>query len=89
MGGVALDEQPLLLDTVALMFWHADSPRLPSRVRAALMRSLSRPIYVSAVSAFEIATKVRTGKLRVPPAIGRTDHDVRSTTVRLEPLRQR
>ena len=69
MGGVTLDEQPLLLDTVALIFWHADSPRLPSRVRAALLTSLSRPIYVSVVSAFEIATKVRSGKLRVPPAL--------------------
>lgn len=69
MGSVAIGEQPLLLDTAAFIFWHADSPRLPARVRATLLTALTRPIYVSAVSAFEIATKVRIGKLRVPPAL--------------------
>jgi PIN domain nuclease of toxin-antitoxin system len=58
-----------LLDTAAFIFWHADSPRLTKRVRQALLTSLSRPIYVSAVSAFEIATKVRIGKLEVPDAL--------------------
>lgn len=61
--------QPLLLDTVAFIFWHADSPRLSSSARGAMLEALQRPIYVSAASAFEIATKVRLGKLTVPPAI--------------------
>ncbi|MEP6832629.1 MAG: type II toxin-antitoxin system VapC family toxin [Gemmatimonas sp.] len=69
MGSVAVSELPLLLDTAALIFWHADSPRLPAHVRKTLATSLERAIYVSAVSAFEIATKVRIGKLRVPPTL--------------------
>jgi len=60
---------PLLLDTVAFIYWHADSPRLGTRARAALLDAMTRPIFVSAVSAFEISTKVRLGKLHVPAAI--------------------
>ncbi len=66
MGRVVTEFQPLLLDTSALIFWHADSPRLSARARAAMMEALTRPVYVSAISAFEIATKVRIGKLTVP-----------------------
>jgi PIN domain nuclease of toxin-antitoxin system len=66
VGRVATDSQPLLLDTSAFIFWHADSRRLSARARAAMMESLTRPVYVSAISAFEIATKVRIGKLTVP-----------------------
>jgi len=62
-------DQPLLLDTVAFIFWHADSPRLSVSARRALLEAPQRVIYVSAASAFEIATKVRLGKLTVPPAI--------------------
>jgi PIN domain nuclease of toxin-antitoxin system len=62
-------DQPLLLDTVAFIFWHADSPRLSVSARRALLEAPERVIYVSAASAFEIATKVRLGKLTVPPAI--------------------
>ena len=69
MGSVAAGEQPLLLDTVAFIFWHAASPRLSNRARTAMQESLTRPIFVSAVSAFEISTKVRLGKLVVPPAL--------------------
>jgi PIN domain nuclease of toxin-antitoxin system len=61
--------QPLLLDTVAFIFWHADSPRLSALARRALLEAPARPVYVSAASAFEIATKVRLGKLSVPPAM--------------------
>jgi PIN domain nuclease of toxin-antitoxin system len=60
---------PLLLDTVAFIFWHADSPRLPVTVRAALQEAPARAIFVSAATAFEIATKVRLGKLVMPAAI--------------------
>lgn len=61
--------QPLLLDTVAFIFWHADSPRLSTLARAALLEAPQRVVYVSAASAFEIGTKVRLGKLTVPPAM--------------------
>jgi PIN domain nuclease of toxin-antitoxin system len=62
-------DTPLLLDTVTFIFWHADSPRLSPVARQLLLEAPQRPVYVSAASAFEIATKVRLGKLTVPPAI--------------------
>ena len=62
-------DRPLLLDTVAFIFWHADSPRLSPLARRLLLEAPQRAIYVSAASAFEIATKVRLGKLQVPPAL--------------------
>jgi PIN domain nuclease of toxin-antitoxin system len=58
--------RPLLLDTVAFILWHADSPRLSARAKSALLSAPTQPVYVSAASAFEIATKVRLGKLHVP-----------------------
>ena len=68
MGGVA-PESSLVLDTATWLFWHAGSPRLSATARSLLLQSLSRPVYVSVVSAFEIATKVRLGKLTVPAAM--------------------
>ena len=62
-------DTPLLLDTVAFIYWHADSPRLSPVVRRLLLEAPQRPVYVSAASAFEIATKVRLGKLTVPAAM--------------------
>lgn len=62
-------EQPLLIDTAAFLFWHADSRKLSKRARAAMLEALRRPVFVSAVSGFEIATKVRLGKLDVPTAL--------------------
>jgi PIN domain nuclease of toxin-antitoxin system len=62
-------DQPLVLDTVAFIYWHADSPRLSLSARRALLEAPQRAVYVSAASAFEIATKVRLGKLTVPPAM--------------------
>jgi len=62
-------DQPTLLDIVAFIFWHADSPRLSPSARCALLEAPQRVIYVSAASAFEIATKVRLGKLTVPPTM--------------------
>lgn len=52
----------LLLDTHALIWWFLDSPRLSGPARAAI-KAYGDPVHVSAVSAFEIATKVRLGKL--------------------------
>ena len=62
-------DQPLLLDTVAFIFWHADSPRLSLSARRAMLEAPQRAVYVSVASAFEIATKMRLGKLTVPPAM--------------------
>lgn len=64
-----METRPLLVDTAAFIWWHADSPRLSTQARGAMLQSLHRPIYVSAVSAFEISNKMRLGKLRVPPSL--------------------
>ena len=52
----------LLLDTHAFLWWVADSSRLSARVRG-LVAELDNPVFVSAASAWEIATKYRIGKL--------------------------
>jgi PIN domain nuclease of toxin-antitoxin system len=52
----------LLLDTSVLLWWLADSPRLPSAIEA-LVDDPTHVIVVSAASAWEICTKVRVGKL--------------------------
>jgi PIN domain nuclease of toxin-antitoxin system len=52
----------LLLDTHAVLWWITDSPQLSTRARAALT-DFNNEIYVSATSAWEIATKFRIGKL--------------------------
>jgi PIN domain nuclease of toxin-antitoxin system len=52
----------LLLDTHALLWWFLDDARLSARVRTALSDS-SNELLVSSVSAFEITTKHRLGKL--------------------------
>ena len=57
-----------LLDTHALIWW-VDGDK---RITPALRRRLGDPnedVHVSAVSAWEIATKVRLGKLRPPKAL--------------------
>jgi PIN domain nuclease of toxin-antitoxin system len=66
---VTAADQPLLLDTSAFLFWHADSRKLSKRARTAMLDAPERPIFVSAISAFEIATKVRLGKLDVPTSL--------------------
>jgi PIN domain nuclease of toxin-antitoxin system len=52
----------LLLDTHALLWWLVDDPRLSARVRE-LVADDKHQIFVSAASAWEIATKFRLGKL--------------------------
>jgi PIN domain nuclease of toxin-antitoxin system len=52
----------LLLDTHAFLWWLDGDRRLPLRVRA-LIGDQSNPVLVSAASAWEIATKVRLGRL--------------------------
>ncbi len=51
----------LLLDTHTVVWWWADDKRIPAAARAAIA-SPGNMIYVSAVSAWEIATKNRLGK---------------------------
>ena len=52
----------LLLDTHTLLWWLADDSALPSLARKNI-GSRGHTIYVSAASAWEIATKYRIGKL--------------------------
>ena len=53
----------LLLDTHALLWWWTNDARLSVRARAAIADD-SYDIWVSAASAWEIATKHRLGKLQ-------------------------
>lgn len=52
----------LLLDTHALIWWLADDPALGA-VAAEAIGSDQNQVFVSAVSAFEVTTKYRLGKL--------------------------
>lgn len=52
----------LLLDTHALLWWLAGDARLSPRAQAAVADP-AHEVYVSAASAWEIATKHRNGKL--------------------------
>ena len=54
----------LLLDTHALLWWALDDSRL-SRTAYAAIADPSATVHVSTVSAFELATKHRLGKLAV------------------------
>lgn len=52
----------VLLDTHALLWWLEDHPALSKRARS-LISTKENLVFVSAASAWEIATKVRIGKL--------------------------
>ncbi len=52
----------LLLDTHTLLWWLADDPALTQEARQ-VIADMKNILYVSAASAWEIATKVRIGKL--------------------------
>ena len=56
----------LLLDTHALIWWWTDDPQLSARARAAVLDERNE-VFVSAASAWEIATKQRLGKLQGVP----------------------
>jgi len=58
----------LLLDTHTLIWWLAGDVRLPAGAADAIDRQRQR-VFVSAASAWEIATKVRIGKLPGAAAI--------------------
>ena len=57
-----------LLDTHALLWWLADSERLPVPARRTIADE-SNEILVSAASAWEIATKFRLGRLEASGAV--------------------
>ncbi|HYJ80208.1 MAG TPA: type II toxin-antitoxin system VapC family toxin [Longimicrobiaceae bacterium] len=52
----------LLLDTHTFLWWLAGDRRLPGAARSAILE-VGNEVYVSAASAWEVATKVRLGKL--------------------------
>ncbi|HLX86382.1 MAG TPA: type II toxin-antitoxin system VapC family toxin [Terriglobales bacterium] len=52
----------LLLDTHSLLWWYSADPELPASSRKLIAQSDSN-VFVSAASAWEIATKFRSGKL--------------------------
>ena len=58
----------LLLDTHALI-WAAQEPELLSDKARAAIESTDNIVFVSAISAMEIATKYRLGKLEVSPTL--------------------
>jgi len=60
----------LLLDTCAFLWMLDDSPALPPRART-LMSEPANELFLSAVSAWEIAIKVKLGKLTVSTDIAR------------------
>ena len=59
----------LLLDTHALLWWATLHPNLSPKAKSAIGDDASE-VYVSAASAWEIATKVRLGKLEWPEEAG-------------------
>lgn len=58
----------LLLDTHALLWWAEDNQALSGKARRAM--KAAEDVYVSAASAWEIATKVRIGKLSWQAELG-------------------
>jgi PIN domain nuclease of toxin-antitoxin system len=58
----------LLLDTQALLWFLSDDPRLHGSTRE-LIADPTHDVFISAASVWEIAIKIRLGKLAVPPDI--------------------
>jgi PIN domain nuclease of toxin-antitoxin system len=58
----------LLLDTHVLLWWYSDDPALPRSCRKIITQQ-DNNIFVSAASAWEIATKFRLGKLATAPEL--------------------
>lgn len=54
-----------LLDTQIFLWWSLDEPRIPGKVRT-LIADPANHLLLSAASAWEIAIKVRIGKLKLP-----------------------
>ncbi len=75
----------LLLDTHALLWWATDHSPLPAKVKRALF-SEATEVNVSAATAWEIATKVRIGKLVWPADCGTVAGYVRSQNFKSLPV---
>ena len=54
----------LLLDTHVLLWWLAESPKLPKTIKARIAEA--EIVYVSAASVWEMAIKAAIGKLDAP-----------------------
>lgn len=54
----------VLLDTNAFIWWVSDDPRLGRKARA-VIASAANDVYISNLSMFECAIKVRLGKLKI------------------------
>ncbi len=65
----------LLLDTHVLLWWFADDRRLSRRARRALQLSAVE-VFVSAVSAWEMAIKTQAGKLEAGELLDRLPADL-------------
>jgi len=63
------DVLKLLLDTHALLWWSTSDAKLSPKAKKAIA-SEDIDVFVSAASAWEIATKVRIGKLEWPATAG-------------------
>jgi len=74
----------LLLDTHALIWWFLDEPNLSLAARTAIAAA-GDPVYVSAVSAYEISNKVRLGRLPQAAALDAAFEDF-VIAQRFEPL---
>ena len=60
----------LLLDTHALLWWQTDDPRLSQTARHSIARA--DVVWVSAVSAWEVAVKTALGRLRMDEPLSLT-----------------
>lgn len=58
----------LLLDTHALLWWFTDDDRLSAAAKSAIADE-GNEVFVSAASAWEVATKQRLGKLKGVPQV--------------------
>jgi PIN domain nuclease of toxin-antitoxin system len=75
----------LLLDTHALLWWATVDPGLSRKAKKAIANDANE-VFVSAASAWEIATKVRLGKLEWPVAVGSVNAYVLSQGLRPLPV---
>ena len=75
----------LLLDTHALLWWATIDPGLSRKAKKAIAND-AHEVFVSAASAWEIATKVRLGKLEWPVAAGSVNAYVLSQGFRPLPV---
>ena len=57
----------LLLDTHVLLWWQFEDPRLRANARTAIAEA--EAVFISAVSAWEIAIKISAGRLHLPEPI--------------------